>query len=85
MTRDEYADAFDFFDSVEITGAIAIPSFEELQRGGIVGKMLITDCVTSSKSPWFFGPYGFVLSSAMSLPFFPCNGALGFFDIPYEP
>lgn len=82
ITRDEYADAFDFFASIELSGQIAIPTFEELPIGGIVGKMFIEDCVKASKSPWFFGTYGFVITSAMTLPFFPCRGALGFFDAP---
>lgn len=32
--------------------------------GRIVGVAAITDCVTIHPSPWFFGPYGFVLSEA---------------------
>lgn len=29
--------------------------------GAILGTVEIADCVTQSASPWFFGPYGFVL------------------------
>ncbi len=57
------------------------PPFAELksQCGGIVGIMRITDCVRESDSPWFCGPWGFVIKSATSRPFCPCKGALGFF------
>ncbi len=49
---------------------------------GIVGYAEITDCVTASDSPWFFGPYGFVLAHARALPFVPALGQLGFFAAP---
>ena len=52
--------------------------------GGIVGMMEITDCVTAMESRWFFGPYGFVIGRSRPLPFVPCKGALGFFDVPPE-
>lgn len=48
--------------------------------GGIVGRARIADCVSASRSPWFFGPYGFVLADVEPLPFQPCRGALGFFE-----
>ena len=41
--------------------------------------------VTQRKeSVWFEGPYGFILTDAKRLPFYPCDGHLGFFtpDIP---
>lgn len=57
------------------------PGFTTLDRGGIVGEVIISDCVTVSGSPWFMGPYGFVISNWRPLPFVPCNGALGFFDV----
>jgi hypothetical protein len=41
--------------------AIALPPFEELERGGIVGAVDIVNCVTASRSPWFCGQFGFVL------------------------
>lgn len=78
MTRDEYEDAADFIRS---TCGRMIP-FEALPRGGIVGQAEIVDCVEDSKSPWFFGRYGFVLRNAKLLPFRPFKGALGFFVVP---
>jgi hypothetical protein len=59
-----------------------VPNFDTMERGGIVGVVRIVDCVTRSTSPWFVGPYGFVLADPYPLPFRPCNGALGFFDPP---
>lgn len=54
----------------------------ELPRGGIVGYAEITDCVQSSRSPYFCGPYGFVLRNQVKCDFIPCRGKLGFFDVP---
>ncbi len=33
-------------------------------------------------SPWFVGPYGFVLDKPEALPFVPLTGQLGFFAVP---
>lgn len=52
--------------------------------GGIVGIADFTDIVTRSASPWFVGPFAFVLRHAAPLPFVHCKGALGFFDVPDE-
>lgn len=58
------------------------PSFDELksQCGGVVGCMNIADCVREHPSPWFCGPWGFVIDAAGTLPFHPCKGMLGFFQ-----
>lgn len=74
----------DFRADMLETHGITIPAFEELQLGGIVGMAEIVDCVTQSDSPWFFGTYGFVISRARTLPFMPCKGQLGFFDVTYD-
>lgn len=80
MTRAQYEDAEDpLWASRGPT--IELPAFEDLQRGGIVGRARIVDCVTSHASPWFFGPFGFVLDDIEPLPFRPCRGALGFFKV----
>lgn len=54
----------------------------ELPLGGIVGEARILDCVRESASPWFFGPFGFVLAEAKPLPFRPLRGQLSFFEVP---
>jgi hypothetical protein len=61
---------------------IEIP--EDLPLGGIVGHAEIVHVVTASRSPWFFGPLGFVLRNARPLPFMPYNGQLNFFDVEYR-
>ena len=76
MTRDEYEEASWTADDNGVT----LPPYEQLERGGIVGEVEIVDCVSHSESPWFFGPYGFVLRNSKPLPFQPCKGSLNFFD-----
>ena len=56
------------------------PAPYKLERGGIVGVAEITDCISGSRSPWFFGRWGFVLTNARRVEFIQCKGALGFFD-----
>lgn len=56
----------------------------ESMIGGIVGVATITGCVDRSDSKWFMGPYGFTLTDAKPLPFVPCKGMLGFFNVPSD-
>jgi len=86
MTRGEY-------DSTVTTawhasdGQIMLPAFEALERGGIVGAVTIHDCIPGARrsSEWHMGDqYGFALRDAVPIPFIPCRGALGFFDVPAE-
>ena len=60
---------------------IILPGFGQLERGGIVGRANIVDCVEWSASPWFVGPFGFVLGEREALPFRECKGALGLFEV----
>lgn len=62
-----------------------VPPPDRIDRGGIVGKATITDCVTWHPSIWFRGKYGFLFDTDKStpLPFKPCNGQLGFFAAAY--
>ena len=55
-------------------------AFDELDTGGIIGAVTITDSITKSDSPWFIGPNAFVLTNPVKLPFTPCKGFLGFFN-----
>jgi len=96
MTRAEHEDAIDF----AVAAIKADPrnagntkrttlrelgfAFEDLPRGGIVGSVEITACVTDSASPWFVGRYGFMLRDPKPLPFTPWKGQLGFFGVPAE-
>lgn len=58
---------------------IICPGPQDLPRGGIVGSVVIVNLVTKSDSPWFFGPYAFVLRDARPSSFRPASGMLGFF------
>ncbi len=67
-------------------------------RGGIVARARLVGIVIDSMRPqdyttrlelarareslWYFGPVGLVLGEVKPLPFTPCQGALGFFDVP---
>jgi hypothetical protein len=55
---------------------------ETFDLGGIVGRATLEDCVTSSRSKWFVGPVGLVLSKPKKLPFVPLKGRLMLFDPP---
>lgn len=76
MTRAEYEDGA----KLAACNGITVPPFEHLERGGIIGSVILAECVEESPSPWFFGRYGFVLKDAVALPFQPMRGKLGFFD-----
>ena len=55
---------------------------EEPPLGAIVGEVTITDCVDTSSSPWFCGPYGFILSSPVAYTDpIPYRGQLGLFQV----
>ena len=48
--------------------------------GGIIGSIELIDCVTTSDSKWFFGPYGFVLKNPIPMDYIPLKGKLRFFE-----
>lgn len=54
-------------------------------RGGIIGKVEMTDCVKEHPSWWFQGPYGFIVKNPEKIDFYECRGQLGFFDVPWPP
>lgn len=89
MTRADYEAAAIFCMGLPdgtIRSDLEFPTYDELkaQCGGIVGMMQIVDCVELYyRSPWFCGPYGFVLRNAVALPLSPCRGALRFFQPDY--
>lgn len=75
---------------------ISLPAANSIDRGGIVGRANLIDCIRSrgalpfGKSrawgdahivPWWQGPYGFVLDDVEPLPFVPCKGKLSLFDV----
>ncbi len=89
MTLAEYEAAVIFCMGLPdgtIRSDLEFPTYDELkaQCGGIVGRMTIVDCVKDYRSPWFCGPYGFVVVDAMALQFSPCRGSLKFFIPDYS-
>lgn len=75
---DEGGWAFVRLEHPEITD---LPNLGEFDMGGIVGEARLVDCVRASRSPWFYGPYGFVIADARPLPFFRMQGKLGLFKV----
>ncbi len=63
---------------------LAMPAFEDLERGGIVGEVVVLDCVERHPSPWFTGPYGLVLDEACHCPLIRWRGIPGLFDVPVD-
>jgi hypothetical protein len=80
-TRAEYEEFVEFAMTVLPPGT-RIPPLKELPRGGIIGSVVIADCVTRSTSRWFFGKFGFVLKDRRPMDFIPYRGNLGFFEVP---
>lgn len=86
MTRAEYEDGQDPLWS---SGgpSIELPAFEQLERGGIVGVTTIDACIAprDRTSLWHMGSaFGFHLFDTKPLPFIPCKGALGIFNVPAD-
>ena len=85
MTRDEYEDCLSVAHDVcrvrPAPAGLTMPALHELPRGGIVGSAQLYDVVTEHDSPWFFGRIGLVLRDVKEREFFPCKGALGFFEV----
>jgi len=60
-----------------------LPSVSGFRRGGVIGLARLAGCVDYMASPWFFGPWGFVLRDQRVLScFIQWPGKQGFFDIP---
>jgi hypothetical protein len=77
-SHDEYV--FDMEDY-----GIELPTFADMQLGGIVGSATITDCVREHPSRWkVLGSWGFVLKDQRVRPFVPLRGQLGIFKVPAE-
>lgn len=77
-TRAEYESALDFCDLLELPKP---PPLKDLHRGGIVGAVVVEDCVIDSNSPWFVGRYGIIMHNAQPVEFYSCKGQLGLFEV----
>jgi len=58
-------------------------TYTRINCGGVIGTVEIVDCVKQSDSPWFVGPFGWVLRNPRPLVFRPMSGALGLWDMEY--
>ena len=67
---------------VSIYNSLMLYSPKVAPAGAIIGEVTITGCVSKSKSLWFVGPYGLVLSDPVlyDKPI-PYKGQLGFFEV----
>lgn len=58
---------------------IKLPTKYDL--GGLIGMVMLADCVTEHESGWFEGPYGFVFCRPVKFDrFWPMLGKLGLFE-----
>lgn len=55
---------------------------ELLKYGVVIGRVELVDIVRRSTSPWFQGPFGWVLSKPRSTKPFPLRGQQGLFQLP---
>lgn len=60
---------------------LPLPEPEEFERGGIVGVVECVECVEESDSPWFLGPFGYLLADPRPCVMIPSLGQLGFFEV----
>lgn len=82
MTRAEY-DNCRFY---ALDRGVVVPPMKDLQRGGIIGRAEVVDCVhegvlTAYTARWFMGPYGLRLVNPQPTEFVPLKGMLGFFRV----
>jgi hypothetical protein len=59
---------------------IIMPLKSDFELGGVVGFVDMTGCTKFSKSKWFVGDYGFIMSDPKVIPFIPLKGQLGIFN-----
>lgn len=87
MTRADYESAADFAELVS-RGAIEVPPFESIQRGGIVGVASLVDVLpleVRPSEPWRMpNQFGWVVADVDPVPFRPCKGARGWWEYPPE-
>lgn len=65
-----------------VAAGIDVPTFgfDDMSFGAIVGVADIVGCVPASDSPWFFGPWGFVLANARPIDPIMVKGKQGFYE-----
>jgi len=82
LTQAEYYWAAEFMQGI----GVKCPLPADLQRGGVIGAVDVVGIVSSSSSPWFFGPRGLVLRNPQPCAYVPAVGSLGYFSwLPADP
>jgi len=85
MEPDDVAAFFRFIEERGLSGSwLQRNAVDNLPRGAVVGLVDLVDCVKTSTSPWFEGPYAFVLENPREINPIYCRGAQKFFDLPAE-
>jgi hypothetical protein len=59
----------------------AMPS-DEYPMGAVIAVARLARVVTASDDPWFFGPYGWMLTEVQAIEPVPCRGAQGLWQLP---
>jgi hypothetical protein len=88
MKLREYNEALAFADDAAGAARPRAPSFDMLERGGIIGAARLTSVHVPDEigSPWHVpGCFGFRLEQVAPLPFRPYSGALGLFRVELTP
>lgn len=67
---------------IEHRTGLIVPAPWSLHFSGVVGQANLVKVITDSSSPWFAGPVGWILADVRPLPFIPCRGYRGWFDVP---
>jgi hypothetical protein len=79
-TTAEYQAAMEFALAINPDLPNETFAYPNLQRGGLIGEVTLTDCVSQSASPWFTGKYGFLMEAPIAYDqIIPCAGLPGFF------
>lgn len=88
MTKAEYESTAEYLFWIGASEHIALPAASELQRGGIVGRAQLIDCISPSMQDtglplnWHMsGCFGFKLANTVPVDFRPCKGRLGFYEV----
>ncbi len=89
LVQSSKAPKFDFSEAQFLMHHFGIPDSEILEpddpatsTGSIVGITMLTDCVSHHASPFFTGPYGFVMDQARQTEPFEIRGKLNIFNYP---
>lgn len=82
LSRPDYDSGMQFMHEQYRIPWKRMPDYEDLALGAIVGIVDLVDCVDSSRSRWFHGPYGFVLANPRPVKPIACKGSRGYWKVP---